>query len=738
MTYFSATDRGDRAIDGRTATEGVVADAMVQRSNGTEPAEGRKYEGFRSTPGLPPFRYKVVLVLVCFLVAFYCSRVTAGGILHVFPPELKERLYAVARPTVTFSRTLVTVSDSLIEWRVEQTFFNDNEFPLKALYVLPVEGGNFYRKPLAKIDGTPVDAAVVPWDEFFPTLKECTEAIQDPALLSLAGKTVLLIRPVTIGVRDQKTFRIEFAQANHARDDNLSITVPLDGERYALAPVPKLEVKVRFKMSQPVRSIFSPTNYFATLRESTTRCLVTLETQNERVKDDFRLLTTFSGAELNVRAFFHKSSGKEGACMMLVEPPLRKAGSKLQKDVVIALDCSESMSGQALDSAKAAVISALASLGETDRFSIVIIRTQTDSFAQKLLPATRQNVASAVRFINSQKSEGGTDLYNGLRAALEHFRSRERPAVIILVSDGKSTVGINKPQAIVGDVEKHNKARARIFALAVGKQADISLLDRLAAATKGRSLHLPEVEDTTEAVRRFLSQISPPSVADISIRCSHITPEKVFPTPIPDLFGQESLVVLGTYDVSRDTEGELRVKGRISGRSAQVTKRLILPDDEPEHAYIPRIWAMRRIAHLCDQSQLKGPSPELTAKITELADQFGFLVPDLTPLTAIPYGAGTESRASGRLLWKYKTSCVPSDVLSDKARIIEDKVFHVQGRTWIDRRYQPSLPTTTIRFLSPQYFSLLKGDPRIGRYLALGPNVILVKDAMAYKIVAEQ
>ncbi|MEW6138955.1 MAG: VWA domain-containing protein [Thermodesulfobacteriota bacterium] len=738
MTYSSATDCGKRGIDERTATGRVVADAMVEGSTATEPVKGTEWQRFRDIPGLAPFRYTVVRVLVCLLVAFHCSRVTAGGILHVFPPELKDRLYAVARPTVTFSRTLVTVSDSLIEWRVEQTFFNDNEFPLQALYILPVEGEDFYRKPLAKIDGTPVDAAVVPWDELFPTLKECTEAIQDPALLSLAGKTVLLIRPLTIGIRDQKTFRIEFTQANPARDDNLLITVPLDGERYALAPVPKLEVKVRFKMSQPVRSIFSATHYLTTLRESPTRCLVTLETQSERVKDDFRLLTTFSGTDLNVSAFFHKLPGKEGACMLLVEPPLRKAGPKLQKDVVIALDCSGSMSGQALESVKAAVISVLASLGETDRFNVVTIRTQTDSFAQKLLPATRQNVASAVRFINSQKSEGGTDLYNGLRAALEHFRSRERTAILILVSDGKSTVGINKPQVIVTDVESHNKARARIFALAVGKQADISLLDRLAAATRGSSLHLPEVEDTSEAVRRFLSQVSPPSVADISVRCSHISPEDVLPTPVPDLFGQESLVVLGTYNVSRDTEGELRVKGKVSGRSVQVTKSVVLPDAQPQHAHIPRIWAMRRIAHLCDQIQLKGPSPELTAKITALADQFGFLVPDLTPLTAIPYGAGIESRASGRLLWKYKTSCVPSDVLSDKARIIEDKVFLIQGRTWIDRDYQPSLPTTKIRFLSPQYFSLLKGDPRIGRYLALGSNVIFVKDAMAYKIVAEQ
>ena len=42
----------------------------------------------------------------------------AGGILHTFSPALKNEAFAVARPTVLSSKTLVTVSESFIEYSI--------------------------------------------------------------------------------------------------------------------------------------------------------------------------------------------------------------------------------------------------------------------------------------------------------------------------------------------------------------------------------------------------------------------------------------------------------------------------------------------------------------------------------------------------------------------------------------------------------------------------------------------
>ena len=62
-----------------------------------------------------------------------------GGLLHVFPPQFGTRTFAVARPVVLSSQTTITVSDTALECVTNQTFLNDNEFPVKGLYILPFD-----------------------------------------------------------------------------------------------------------------------------------------------------------------------------------------------------------------------------------------------------------------------------------------------------------------------------------------------------------------------------------------------------------------------------------------------------------------------------------------------------------------------------------------------------------------------------------------------------------------------
>jgi Ca-activated chloride channel family protein len=675
----------------------------------------------------------MLVALVSMLMAGSVAR--AGGIFHVFPPSVQDTRYPVARPTVSLSRSMVTVSESDMEYCIEQTFFNDNDLPLKGLYILPLDGQEHTDKATVKIDGAPVPATIMSGESFFHTLKELTQSMQDPSLLGLAGKTVLVAQPVTIGIRDHRTFRVQYTKPLALRDRHLEVSLPLDGERYALAPVAKQEIKVRFRMSRPVRSIFSPSHHLTVQREAPHRCLVSVESESERVPQDFHLLATFSGTELSLSTFFYKSRGKPGNFMALIEPPSKPTEARaLTKDVVMLLDCSGSMDARSFESAKSAVLAALARLGAGDRFDVVTIGTQPLAMANRLLAANRENIAAAVRFVSSRENEGGTDLYDSLRTTLELLSSRERHSIVLLASDGNSTVGITSPESIIHDVMQHNRARARIFVLAVGKQADISTLDRLAIATGGSCLHLPETEGVKEAVSHFLSKVSLPRVTNISLECAHFPAAEIGPNPIPDLFGQESLVVLGRYVVDSDTTAEVKLKGRVNGRPYVVTKRVTLPFVDESHPYIARLWAMRRIAQLYDQARLKEALPGLTSRMRSLADKLGFVAPPSTLLTAASYGSAVAGQDPGRLLWNYKTSCVPSDVLSDQFRIVGGKLFRSQQSGWIDTEYLPSLATKNVRFLSEEYFSLLKQNPTIGPYLALGPNVIFVIHGTAYRI----
>lgn len=685
------------------------------------------YTNFFSNSVTLRLTFLVILYTVWLLVPGRCS---GGGILHVFPPTFQDQSFAVARPTVLLSRTEVTVSESHIEYRSDQTFFNDNEFPLEGVFLFPLGEGQFGIKPDVRVNGVPNPFSVVTSEGFFPILQKHTVATSDPSLLGLADKAILMVQPVNIGVRQQKTFRIQYRQPISIHDDSLEMALPLDGERYSLGPVGEFDVLVRFKLSRPLRTVFSPTHHLSISREAPHRCLVSSRGESKRIREDFRILATFSGEDVDLRLFSMKDPAQKGAFMAFIAPPLLSAGEKEpEKDVVFLMDRSGSMSAANLGLSKRAIIAGLERLRPGDRFNVLTFGTRTGSMEDRLVPANSGNVMSAVRFVNSAVAEGGSDLYNGLIGSLEQFTSRRRPGMVLMVGDGRPTVGMTGPDAIIENLRRLNKVGARIFALAMGDEADVTLLDKVAQTTRGSSFQFSGKEPFPNVLSRFLVGISPPRVSQISLDFQDMTVEEVIPDPVPDLFSEDSIVLFGRFTEGQAGTGKVRLKARVKGRPQSLVRTVRFPSASGDRRrYIPEIWAMRQIALLLERERLKGPEQETTEKMGRLAREFGFKIPS----------ASRQSAAdSGGLFWQFKTSFVPEDVESNLARRVKGRVFYRDGAAWIDAEYRGSAVARSVRFLSDEYFALLKEQPQLGPFFALGPEIVLVRPDGALRVTAD-
>jgi uncharacterized protein YegL len=422
--------------------------------------------------------------------------------------------------------------------------------------------------------------------------------------------------------------------------------------------------------------------------------------------------------------------------MAFVEPPLpaSRGEEPRDKDVVLVLDCSGSMGQKGFELAKAAALSALDKLGSGDRFNVIAVGTHPVPLANGLVSASAQNVAEAVRFVTSRKSEGGTDLYNGLMEAMDCFTTQSRPSLIVLVSDGRSTVGITKPETLVEDLGGHNRTKARIFVLAVGEGADIPLLDKLAVSTKGTSVHLAGTDDFEAAIGRLFSGVSPAKVSDVSIESENLSLKEVVPSPVPDIVGMESAVILGRYDHKGDRISKVRFRGKVEGRQMVVTRSVMFPDATAEYPDLPGMWAMRRMSQLLERAPLQGRDADSRQQIEDVATQYGFGIPSSLRPTAASSRSPDSTTDSGRLLWNYRRSFIISEVTSNTCRCLADKVFCHDNSRWIDSDYRPVTPARTIPFLSDEYFSLLKKWPSLGKYLALGPHVTIVHEKQAIHV----
>ncbi|MFC1833431.1 VWA domain-containing protein [Thermodesulfobacteriota bacterium] len=678
-------------------------------------------------PMVRAFDRNGLLIAVLSLTCLWPTACLAGGFVHLFPAKVGQHTYAVARPTVAVSRALITVSESSIRYQIDQIFYNNNEFPLKGLYVLPVEKGTAPFKGVVEIDGRTGSAHIASGKSFLPTLKRLTKETMDPSLLAVAGKDALVVDPVAMAPNQFSSFRIQYERAYDNRADHLPIGLSLIGGRYSLGPVGEMEIRVRFKPAGTVRTVLSPSHHISVFRESPYRCLVTVKERDTTIERDFLLLSLLSGDRLDSRILTHKPPGRPGNFVAFLMPPTGTDNVKgPKKDVVLLLDTSGSMGTGNLGLAKRAMTFCLEGLRPHDRFNVLTIGTGTKALAKGLISANKENVLSALRFVESAKGGGGTDLYNGIIRALVQFRSRRSPALVILVGDGKGTVGITDPSSLIDDLGRHNRAGAKFFALAVGRAPDVVILDRMAASTGGKLVSLSPEDDFDTVLKGFFSGISKPEASSLSLEFQGIKPESLVPYPVPDIFGTQSAMVFGQYRCKEDLTAELILKGRVGGESTSLRKNILFPKVDVRYPFISSLWGMRQLAHLLGNYRMKGPDPALKTDIRRLADHFGFLIPNPPGNPDQPLGSDRSGRDGYGIVARLKWSNVPADVRLKGYRYVRGRLFRRERGRWVETSYSPSMVTRNVDFLSEEYFSLVEKAPEIGAYLAVGPEVTFV------------
>jgi len=655
----------------------------------------------------------------------------AGGILHMFPTDIDGERAPVARPSVLLSRTTATVSESNIEYRIEQTFVNNEDVPLEGLFLFPLEKEKTPVETEIRINGVSVESSLLSAASFFPTLQELAVDTKDPSLLALAGKDILMVKPVNLGAHAQKTFRMNYKVPLSIRGEQVEVNMPLSGEIYSLGPVGELEIRVRFKMSRKVRGVLCPSNNISIYREAPHRCLVTAKRDQKIVREDFKLIAAFEGQDIDARLFTHKAPNRSGSFLTMISPPsFQSYAVDPPKDIVFLLDASGSMSRKDFELSRRAVIAGLEHLRPQDRFNVFTLSTKSARWRKVLVPASTENVMAAAVFVNSMIPEGGTDLANGLVMAMDLLSSRKRSNTIIITGDGRGTVGITDPVAISELTRRSNKNSTRICALIVGENSDPALLNKLSSSTKGRSYSVDAGEGADAAINRFYEAITPPQVSDIALELRDVTVFDQSPEPIPDITGTESVVTVGRYQTKTHVSSKAAIRGKIQGKTRTVEALFDFPVQDEGKPWVSEIWAMRQIAKLWEKARFKLIDLDMDEQITMLTEEYGFKAPNVA--------SSPSKEDSNRLYWLFKTSYVPSDVRSDQFRRVGDKLFKISGTTWIDSDYKQGMPERKIEFLSNPYFALLKDYPQLGPCLSLGPEMVILTDQGVVKVVSDK
>jgi len=686
-----------------------------------------------------------------------------------------------------------TIEDRAAELTFHISFRNPASARLEGVLIMPIPADTALSGFSMSSGGKTMKGELLEAEKAGAIYQAIVSRLRDPGLLELVGERLIRARVFPIEPNGTVTVRMTLTQILPKSGELFSLRIPMSSARMLQGEKGRASARILLSASSPIRSLYSPSPEAVLKRIDERRAEISYEEKSGGT-GDLSLFYSLRSDPLAAGLLAFREEGEKGFFMLSLSPrPRAQERDILPKDLVFIVDRSGSMEEAGkLGQAKRALSFCLGRLSPQDRFGIVDFATDSSSFEGRLLPASEENKARALRYVERLEAAGGTNIGAALEEGLGLLSpSPDRLAMAFFLTDGLPTAGETDVGTILKKAARANEdPHARLFTFGVGSDVNTLLLDKLSQSHGAREYVGPG-EDLENKVSSLYQKLSRPALTDLRISWKGLEAEEVFPR-VRDLFYGSELLLLGRYRGAG--KGTLIVTGKAGTREERFEFPVELPE-RAEHDFLPRLWANLKVGHELDAIRLSGRAdPEVVREIVRLAKRFGIVTP-YTSYLVTEEGANLEAasraalrgmelmaadatssgfsggpamaraaqkassflgRASALSLSASGTSPSPMAALREaedearaelgarglaaaRTRAVAGKTFYLRSGTWVDGESEleeGKHPRVKISYLGPEYFELLRRHPGLGRVLALGQNLTLLHQGTVYQIVA--
>ena len=452
---------------------------------------------------------------------------------------------------------------------------------------------------------------ILPGDSIVVEISYVAPVKYDSGKYELVFPTVVGPRFVPPGAHTRVIFGTDTVQTSVADAHRITPPVVPEGTR----PGYDIDISVTIDAGVSVKELSSLNHDIDWDIDDSGVATVELRNESEIPNRDFVL--SYTTAAMRIQTGFLTHNGELGGHFMLIlEPdayvPVDRA---TPKEMFFVIDCSGSMSGHPMETAKETVRTFVAGMNPGDSFQIMRFSETASSMSPAPLPNTEENIERGIDYINGLFGGGGTMMIEGVRAAVGYPEDPERMRFIIFLTDGY----IGNEGEILSELESTLGSRTRLFSVGVGSSPNRYLIEGLAEKGLGQAFYVDLGEDPTEAVSTIYDKINNPYLVGIDIDWGDLDVHDVYPSRIPDLFAGQPLVVVGQYDGGGSDE--IVISGTIAGRSWSTELDVELPRSEPENDVVATLWARRKIHELTSLTldPYAAPPAGIVGEITQTA-----------------------------------------------------------------------------------------------------------------------
>ena len=394
-----------------------------------------------------------------------------------------------------------------------------------------------------------------------------------------------------------------------------------------------MTIDVTLKTAFPIDGLYSPSHpTIATTQESAHLWSASWKGSGAVLERDFVLLYRLAEdvpARIELLTSRYADQG-EGTFMAVITPGEDLEEITYGTDWMFVLDVSGSMRGGKLRVLRQGVIQAVGALRPEDRFQVIQFNNGHRALTRDWARPGSAEGSRALAAVHGLRAGGGTNIFGAPEAAYERLDA-DRPAAIILVSDGVANTGPHEYRDFIEMAKAHD---GRLFTFVMGNGANERLLGDLASLSGGFAKSV-SVQDEVGA-HLMLARDRMSHEAMHGVRFSLDGATVVHPEHLPSLYLGEQLVVFGRYRKSGPSE--LKVSARISGEEKTWTVLMELPEIDEANPELERLYALAAIADLERAKWLDGKSEgETKDGIIDMALAYS-LVTDYTSMVVVAEG----------------------------------------------------------------------------------------------------
>lgn len=357
-------------------------------------------------------------------------------------------------------------------------------------------------------------------------------------------------------------------------------------------------------------------------------------------KDDGEFVLTYAPKTpgRSMTATMHKGEEHAFVALSVSTPPPPSHEKRPAHDVTLVLDRSGSMSGSAMEGAKAAAARVVERLRDDDAVNVIAFDDNVDVLFAAPQVLDSRHRGEVLQFLSKIQPRGGTDIARALGKALSLQSKDARRDVVFFLTDGQS----DGPAAIRAATE--DASDTTVFTVGLGEGVDKALLSRIASIKHGRFTFVADARAVPAELPKLLAQLSTPVWTDLRLSAEGGALDMVYPATLPDVFQDDELRIFARTTAQVPSKLVLEAKENGAARKFEVA----IDASKPARPWIARSWALGRVDDLLGIERQHGSDKESVARHDEIVD-LGLTYNLVTPHTsflAIPERELTASAAN--------------------------------------------------------------------------------------------